>query len=122
MIEMTKSVLIVDDQPGIRMLLEEVIKSEGFHVLQAVTGEEAIKVVKEKHPDLMLLDYKLPVKDGIEVIQDLEQDGIHISSVLMSGLAEDELKDAHQHESVVEVVAKPFNIQEMKDIIMNLLR
>jgi len=122
MIEMTKSVLIVDDQPGIRMLLEEVIKSEGFNVLQAVTGEEAIKIVKEKHPDLMLLDYKLPVKDGIEVIKDLEHENIHISSVLMSGLAEDELKDAHQHENVVEVVAKPFNIQEMKDIIMNLLQ
>jgi len=119
---MAKTVLVVDDQPGIRMLLEEVIKSEGFNVLQAVTGEEALSVVKEKHPDLMLLDYKLPVKDGIEVIEELEKDNFHIASVLMSGLAEDELKDAHQHENVLEVVAKPFNIQEMKDIIVNLLK
>lgn len=118
---MAKTVLVVDDQPGIRMLLEEVIKGEGFEVIQAVTGEEALNVVKEKRPDLMLLDYKLPIKDGIEVVQDLETENIHIASVLMSGLAEDELKDAHQHESVMEVVAKPFNIQDMKDIIINLL-
>nr|WP_318539521.1 response regulator [Terribacillus saccharophilus] len=61
---MSKHVLIVDDQPGIRILLEEVIREEGHTVISVGTGAKALDQIKRQKPDLLLIDYKLPVLDG----------------------------------------------------------
>ncbi|MCD5324037.1 MULTISPECIES: response regulator [Pontibacillus] len=118
---MTKSVLVVDDQPGIRMLLREVLKTMELNVIEAKTGQEAVDFVKEQHPDLLLLDYKLPVKDGLEVLDELQAENYQIPAVLMSGLSEDDLQGAHSHSLVKTVISKPFNVQEIREIILNIL-
>ncbi|MFC0525211.1 response regulator [Pontibacillus salicampi] len=117
---MGKSVLIVDDQPGIRMLLEEVIKNEGFHVLQATTGQEAIDMVKHNLPDVMFVDLKLPIKDGYTVIRELEEEGHFIPTILMSGLAEEEI-GKQNFSSVETMISKPFNIQDIRELVIQYL-
>ncbi|KGP92472.1 stage 0 sporulation protein F [Pontibacillus chungwhensis BH030062] len=119
---MTKTVLVVDDQPGIRMLLREVIKTLEYNVIEAKTGQEAVDFVKEQHPDLMLLDYKLPIKDGLEVLNELQSEDYQVPAILMSGLAEDDLQGAHTHSLVKSVVGKPFDVQKIREIILNILQ
>ena len=62
---MNEKILIVDDQYGIRVLLNEVFNKEGYKTFQAANGIQALDIVKNQRPDLVLLDMKIPGMDGI---------------------------------------------------------
>ena len=64
-------VLVVDDDPRIIRFIRASLMAHGYEVLTATNGEEALEVVKMNTPDIMLLDIRLPVKDGFEVLQEL---------------------------------------------------
>lgn len=68
---MSKTILIVDDEPNIVISLEFLLKREGFQVAVAGDGEEALKKLAELSPDLVLLDIMLPRKNGFEVCQEI---------------------------------------------------
>lgn len=65
---MNEKILIVDDQYGIRILLNEVFNKEGYQTFQAANGLQALDIVTKERPDLVLLDMKIPGMDGIEGI------------------------------------------------------
>lgn len=71
---MAKKILLVDDDMYIRDLYAEVLKDEGYDVLIASDGEEAISVASANTPDLILLDIMLPKIDGIQVLSKLKAD------------------------------------------------
>ncbi len=65
---MKKKVLVVEDEEGLRLLYEEELKAEGYEVLTAQNGREAIQQLEEGKPDLIILDIVMPVMDGIEAL------------------------------------------------------
>ena len=67
-----ETILIVDDEPDIIELIKYNLKNEGYLILTAQTGEQAIKIVKQSQPDLMVLDLMLPGIDGLEVTKYLK--------------------------------------------------
>jgi CheY-like chemotaxis protein len=69
-----KTVLVVDDEAGITEALSELLSEEGFHVLTALNGKEALERIAERRPDLILLDYMMPVMDGSELLAALRRD------------------------------------------------
>lgn len=69
-----KRILIADDDPNIRRLIAELMASEGYKVLAAEDGEEAMRVCKEEHPDLIILDIIMPKVDGMEVCRRLRDE------------------------------------------------
>ena len=66
---MSHSILIVDDEKGIREALSSILADEGYEILTAESGEEALKIVGEESPCLVLLDIWLPGIDGIETLK-----------------------------------------------------
>jgi len=64
-------ILIVDDDPDIRIAISSVLKSRSYEVIEARDGEEALTRLKEQKPDLMLLDLLLPKMDGFAVVKEL---------------------------------------------------
>ena len=68
---MTK-VLIVDDDPDIRLALGSVLRSRSYEVIEACNGEEALIRLKEENPDLMLMDLLMPKMDGFAVVRELQ--------------------------------------------------
>ena len=66
---MKEKILIVDDQFGIRILLNEVLQKEGYDTFQAANGLQALDILNEHVPDLVLLDMKIPGMDGIEILK-----------------------------------------------------
>jgi two-component system response regulator (stage 0 sporulation protein F) len=66
---MPGKILIVDDQFGIRILLNEVLHKEGYETFQAANGIQALEVLNNHSPDLVLLDMKIPGMDGIEILK-----------------------------------------------------
>ena len=71
---MNATVLIADDEPNILISLEFLMKREGFTVLLARDGQEALDVLRRERPRLLLLDVMMPRKTGFEVCQELRQD------------------------------------------------
>jgi len=65
---MKKKILVVEDEESLRLLYEEELKSEGYEVLTAGNGREAIELLETEKPDLILLDIVMPVMDGMEAL------------------------------------------------------
>lgn len=68
---LTHSILVVDDEPMARNLLRLMLVREGFDVLEAVDGNDALKVLGQHHPDLIVLDVMMPGLDGISLCESL---------------------------------------------------
>lgn len=66
---MTKKILVADDEPNILVSLEYLLKREGYTVLVAHDGQEALDLISAQRPDLVLLDVMMPIKSGFEVCQ-----------------------------------------------------
>jgi CheY-like chemotaxis protein len=66
---MPKKVLIVEDYPDVRKIMEIIVKRQGFEVIAAEDGYEAVEKVKQFHPDLILMDLAMPIMDGIRATQ-----------------------------------------------------
>ncbi len=71
---MTKTILVVDDQPHIVRLIQVNLEKEGFRVVTAADGVEGMLRVRETRPDLVILDVIMPRKDGFEVLREIKAD------------------------------------------------
>ena len=69
---MGAKILVVDDDPDIRDVLEALLEGEGFDVVLANDGEQALEAIKKESPDLMMLDLLMPVMDGFAVCKQLQ--------------------------------------------------
>lgn len=116
-----KSILIVDDQPGIRMLLEEVFSKEGFRTLTAGSGREALGVFGAERPDLVLLDMKIPGMDGIEILKRMKRECETVQVVMMTAYGELDLIEEAKTWGAVRHFTKPFDVFELRETVKKLL-
>jgi len=86
---MSKKVLVVDDDPDVRLFNVTVVEENGFTPIEASNGEEGLKLLKEEKPDLVILDVLMPRQSGIRLFRDLKTDKAlkHIPVILLSGIA-----------------------------------
>jgi two-component system KDP operon response regulator KdpE len=116
-----RSILIVDDDPGLRELIRINLEHEGYKVLQASNGVECLEAVREQRPELVLLDVMMPEMDGLEACERLRQ----FSSVPVLMLtAKVQSKDivTGLDKGADDYITKPFNIDELTARIRALLR
>ncbi len=79
------SILIVDDEVSIRNTLREILEYEGYEIHEAVDGQAALDFVRDRNPDLMLLDVKMPKVDGMEVLRSVSESHPDVPVVMISG-------------------------------------
>jgi CheY-like chemotaxis protein len=113
-----KTVLIVDDAPDVLSLLLQALKSEGFRLLSASDGEAALRVARAERPDLILLDWLLPGRDGLEVCRALRGDTDpklrDIPVVLITGRTEAEHIEAGFAAGATDYLTKPFRVAHVR--------
>jgi len=80
-----KTILVVDDESGIRRSLKMILEYADYTVLEAANGLEAIGIARKQRPDLVLLDIKMPEMDGMEVLENLMQDYPELPVIILSG-------------------------------------
>ena len=115
------TLLIVDDQAGIRLLLKEVFYKEGFDIKLAANGMEALQFVAEKIPDCILLDMRMPGLSGVEVLKRIKKQSADVPVVMMTAYGEIELtEEAFQH-GAERYFTKPFNIYEVRDAVVEIV-
>jgi twitching motility two-component system response regulator PilH len=86
---MSKKVLIVDDDPDVRLFNATVVEESGFTPIEAANGEEGLKLIKMDRPDLVILDVLMPKQSGIRLYRELKTDKslIGIPVIMLSGVA-----------------------------------
>jgi len=113
--------LIVDDQKGVRRLLEELFRSEGWDVRMAVDGREAIDKVDEQIPDLVLMDVKMPNMNGLEASQVIMNKHPDIPIIMMTAYGEIEVVNQALEAGVRKCISKPFDILDLRNIVNELM-
>lgn len=119
---MTMDLLVVDDQPGIRLLLTDILTGEGFTVVTASNGQDAVRLLEEREFSLILLDYRLPGMDGSGVLKRIQEMNLNTPAIVMSGLVETIEKEMEVFPQVKQILAKPFNIKDIPVIVRNALK
>ena len=117
---MKKKILLVEDEEGLRMLYEEELKAEGYEVILAQNGKEAIRQLEEIRPDLIILDIVMPVMDGMEALGQIMGRERKIPIVLHTsypGYREDFMSWAAD-----AYVAKSSDLRELKETVRELLK
>jgi two-component system response regulator (stage 0 sporulation protein F) len=116
-----KTILIVDDQTGIRLLLNEVFKKEGFQTLMAANGPQALKQAEENSPDIVLLDMKIPGMDGIEILKNLKRMRQDIKVIMMTAYGELDVIKESMVSGACCYYTKPFDVFEIRDAVKEML-
>lgn len=109
------TVLLVEDEPAQREVLAYNLEAEGFRVVQAANGEEALMLVEESAPDLLVLDWMLPLVSGIEVCRRLKAsaDTRHIAVIMLSARAEEVDRVRGLETGADDYVVKPYSVVEL---------
>jgi len=118
------TVLVVDDETSIREMLVISLESAGYNVLQAENAKTAHSLVLDKHPDLILLDWMMPVTTGLELLRRLKRDEMtdHIPVIMLTAKAEESSKIAGLDSGADDYLAKPFSLRELISRVKAVLR
>lgn len=107
-------ILVVDDEPDIRSLVQEILEDEGYDVQVAGNAESAREQLAEQHPALMLLDIWMPGEDGISLLKDLRQNGLlDFPVVMMSGHGTVETAVEATRHGAVDFIEKPLSLAKL---------
>jgi len=118
---MAKRILLVDDEPLILKGLRFTLEQEGYEILTAADGEEALQVFFDQPVDLVLLDVMLPKLDGIQVCQRIRESS-NVPILMLTAKGEDMDKILGLEYGADDYMTKPFNILEVKARIKTVLR
>ncbi len=106
------NILVVDDDKEIVNAIEIYLSQEGYNVIKAYDGEEALKKLKENEIHLIILDIMMPNKDGLETLQEIRKDRT-IPVIMLSAKSEDYDKISGLNTGADDYVTKPFNPLEL---------
>jgi DNA-binding response OmpR family regulator len=118
---MNTQILVVDDEPRYVRLMEANLVSEGYKVLKAGNGQEAVEVVAEKRPDLVLLDIMMPILDGFTACERIREfSNVPIIVVTAKGEERDRVKGLDL--GADDYIVKPFSATELVARVRSVLR
>lgn len=119
---MTARILVVEDDPGIRLLLGSTLRLVGYVVESAAGGLAALHAVRQFEPHLMLVDVMLPDLDGVEVVRTLRAGGLFVPAVFLTGRGEPVDRVNGFRAGGDDYITKPFNVDELLLRIQMVLR
>jgi len=110
-------ILVVDDEHLIRWSLEQNLKKQGYEVISAGTGEDALRLVRDENPDLILLDIQLPGINGLQVLEKVKEIDEEVIVIMVTALGVLETAVKAMRMGAYDYINKPFNLDELAIII-----
>ncbi|MBN1956044.1 MAG: response regulator [Anaerolineae bacterium] len=122
---MEKKILIVDDEPFIRLLLKqtlEELEDRGVQILEAQDGQEALDVALSERPDLIFLDVMMPHINGFDVCRQVKETCSEIHVILLTARGQSIDEDQGQQVQADQYMTKPFDPDDVIDQAIAILR
>lgn len=115
------NVLVVDDQLGVRRLLFETFREEGHRVEMAANGNEALQILKDFHPELILMDMKMPELNGLDTLRQIRTFDNKVAVIMMTAYGDaPNMEQAHEL-GVTYYMSKPFDLFDLRDRVREIL-
>jgi len=119
---MPKKILVVEDEPGIRLSVSDELESAGYEVFTADNGEKALGAAERERPDLIILDLMMPVLDGAEVCKSLRMRGDRTPIIMLTVKDKEIDKILGLELGADDYVTKPFSLRELAARVKSVLR
>jgi two-component system response regulator (stage 0 sporulation protein F) len=114
-------ILVVDDEEGARELFHTILTDEGYEVSLASSGEEALALFKANPFHLVVTDIKMPVMDGLQLLQEIRKSGSKTDVIMVTAYGEVESYLKAMSLGAAEYINKPIRIKELKRIVHKVL-
>ena len=115
------TVLVIDDEDGIRNLLDTLLSRKGYEVVLASNGQRGLELFRRKRPDVVVLDLKMPDMNGLAVLQQVRQLNPTQPVVVLTGAGTAEAEQQVRALGVTEYVEKEFSLHRLGDALKRLL-
>lgn len=115
-------ILIIDDEPGIRTVLSDILEDEKYKVITAADGIEGLAILKNESIDLVILDIWLPNMGGIDVLQEIKNDFSETEVVMISGHANIDIAVKAVKLGAFDFIEKPLSLDKLLNIVRNALK
>jgi DNA-binding response OmpR family regulator len=113
-----KKILVVDDEPAVCNMLEKFLTRKGYEAIIALSGEEAIRKVKEGRPHVILLDIKMPGIDGIETLKRIRAIDKEVGIVMITAVKEEETGKKCLELGAYDYITKPLSLDYLETVLM----
>ena len=117
-----QSILVIDDEPAIRDMLQIALDAAGFKVRLAEDAKQAYPIIIDTPPDLILLDWMMPGTSGIELLRRLRRDEINVPVIMLTAKVEEASKISGLDSGADDYIAKPFSTRELISRVKAILR
>ena len=117
-----QSILVIDDEPAIRDMLQIALDAAGFKVGLAEDAKQAYPIIIDTPPDLILLDWMMPGTSGIELLRRLRRDEINVPVIMLTAKVEEASKISGLDSGADDYIAKPFSPRELVSRVKAILR
>jgi len=110
------TILVIDDELGPRESLRMLFKDD-YNVITVENGDKGIALLKEHNPDMVILDLKMPGKNGIETLEEIRGIDEKVPVIILTGYGDMEAAKKAIHLGTLEFISKPFDIKEIRKIV-----
>ncbi|WP_096273143.1 response regulator [Paucisalibacillus globulus] len=110
---MSTTILVVDDNEGIRYTLKEICQFAEWNVIEAVSGKDAIALFEKMEPDLILMDYHLPNGDGITTTKEIRKFNVHVPIIVLTVDERQEVADTFMKAGATDFALKPIKAPDL---------
>ena len=114
-------ILVIDDEPGIRDLLDTMLSRKGYEVVLAESGRKGLEFFRRERPDVIVLDLKMPGMDGLTVLQQVRSLNPKQPVIILTGAGTPETEQQVRALGVTEFVEKEFSLHLLGDSLKRLL-
>ncbi|MBL0373750.1 response regulator [Rhizobium sp. KVB221] len=116
------NIVVVDDEPGLRGMIEDYLSMQGYAVQPAENGAALDRLLASRSPDLILLDVNLPGEDGFSIVRRLRNAGERMGIIMLTGNADEDSKVTGLLNGADDYLAKPFEVRELLARVRSVLR
>lgn len=114
--------MVIDDQEPISLIVAEVAAQCGWSTINSTDATDVLEVIREEKIEVLLLDYVMPGKNGLEVVTELRSNGIQIPVILFSAFSNQIDREKAKQLNIMSILAKPIRIGDLRKALAEAAR
>ena len=110
--------LVVDDEVDVCDFVKNFFKERNFEVLVAYNGQEALEVVNDKHPEIILLDLRMPVMDGMDTLKEIHKKSENAKVIVITAVEDTQVAEEAKKHGAIDYITKPLLLEQLERTVL----